>query len=167
MFKKAMEAGVDGLIIVDVDASIKNRNGIVSNKTSFRFMLPSFKVVATGGSKPIENTEVELKQDTEVVQKRVDQLFNQIDTILNVGDIPQTISPASAMKQLHAKIHTGGADRLQIMAEARMFHAKGIISNDQLETVYQVVLEGNEGVALANGTVDDKKLVMTSYTEKL
>ncbi len=164
LFKKAMEAGVDGLIIVEVEANKNMRTGIVTNETRFRFMLPSGKIVATS-SKTIKNTEVEIKQDTEIVQKQVDAMFNQMDSVLNVVDLPQ-ISAASAMKQLHSKIHAGG-DRLQILAETRMYHAKGIISNDQLETVYQVVLEGNEGVALANGTADDKKLVMTSFTEKL
>jgi hypothetical protein len=53
------------------------------------------------------------------------------------------------------------------MAEARLFHSKGIISQQQLETIYQIVMEGNEGVTLASGSPEDRKLVLGLYLEKL
>lgn len=166
LLKKAQEAGVDGLIVVEVDASKPNRNSpIVTNETRFRFMLPSGRVDGAS-TKTITNTQVELgKQDSEFIQKQVDAMFAKMDSVLNVIDLPQ-IPTLAAMKQLQAKIHAG-AEPLQVLAEARMYQVKGILSTDQLETVYQVVLEGNDGIALAKGSEDDRKLVLTSFTEKL
>ncbi len=166
LLKRAQEAGVDGLILVEVIASRPNRNNpIINTDTRFRFYLPSGRIDGAS-QKAITNTQVELgKQDTEFIQKQVDIMFAKMDSVLNVTDLPQ-IPALSAMKQLQAKIHSG-AEPLQILAEARMYQIKGIISTDQLETVYQVVLEGNDGIALAKGTEEDRKLVLTTYTEKL
>lgn len=166
LLKKANEAGSDGLIVFDINAT-KNARQVVTNTTRFRFLFPSGKVVVA--SKSIENVELERQtlqgKEPDLVQKQVDQLFDRLDKVLAISDLP-TIPAASAMKQLHKLVHSD-ASPLQTLAEARMYHAKGIIDAAQLETVYQVVLQGNEGVSLAKGTTDDRKMVMQPLLESL
>jgi hypothetical protein len=167
LLKKAIEAGLDGLIVIEVD-STKNNRGLVTTKSGLRFMLPSGRVVAAA-PKSLINVDVEkaiaMGKDEDGVQKQVDLLFNNMDKVLKLSDLPQ-IPALSAMKQLHGRVHSE-ADRLQVLAEARMYNAKGIISAEQMEMVYQVVFEGNEGTTLASGSPDDRKIVLTTYTEKL
>lgn len=168
LLKKTVEAGVDGIFVFEIVASKNFRTNIVTSDTKIRFMLPSGKVVATG-SKTLKNTDIEravaMGRDANDVQSVVDQIFKRIDGILTLSDLPQ-ISAAAAWKQTQSQI-LSDADRLQVLAEARMFNAKGIFSREQLEMVYQIIYQGNEGTVLANGSTDDRKLVLTSYTQNL
>jgi hypothetical protein len=169
LLKKAVAAGYDGLFIFEIKATINRGNRIVTNDTMVRFMLPSGKVVASA-SKAVKNTDVELAairgKDSDEVQKQTDILFNKLDAVVKVADVPN-MPAATALKQLQLKLHSEVPDKLQILAEAKMFQVKGIISQEQLQMVNQIVLEGNEGIVLAKGSAEDRKLVMTPLIEHL
>jgi hypothetical protein len=168
LLKKSNGLAVDGIFIFDVKATRNARNGIVTNDTRMRFLLPSGKVIATA-SKTLKNTDIERAaaqgKSSDDVKTQVDQVFARLDQLLLLDEVPK-MSDKSALKHLHTLVHSE-APVLQTMAEARLFHSKGIISQQQLETIYQIVMEGNEGVTLASGSPEDRKLVLGLYLEKL
>jgi len=172
LLKKAVESGADGLFVFDISSMKNNRSNRVTTDTRLRFLLASGKVVATS-PKTLNNWEIERaneranaqEKDTEEVQKQVDHVFNRLDAILSLDTVPP-MSEAAALKHLHGQIHSGESP-LQVMAQARLLQSKGIITQDQLAMVYQIVLEGNEGVSLATGTEADKMLVLNTVMPDL
>lgn len=168
LLKKSNGLAVDGIFVFDVKATRNARSGLVTNDTRMRFLLPSGKVIATS-SKTLKNTDVERAaaqgKSSDDVRSQVDQVFARLDQILFLDDVPK-MNAKSALKHLHALVHSE-TPVLQTMAEARLLHSKGIISQEQLETIYQIVMEGNEGVTLATGSSDDRKLVLGLLLEKL
>ncbi|MBX3420790.1 MAG: hypothetical protein KF752_04455 [Pirellulaceae bacterium] len=170
LLSRAVQAQVDGLFLFDVSASRNNRTGLVTNETKLRFMLPSGKVVAAS-SRALKNTDVEraiqLKKENEMesVKASVEPIFARLDQILVLEDLPKMTDKA-ALKQIHTQIHSD-VDRLQIMAHAKLFASKGILTAEQLATIYQIILQGNEGITLASGTTADRAMVIGQVWESL
>lgn len=168
LFKKSVEMGADGVFLFDVTSTKNNRTNLVTTDTRLRFLLISGKVVATA-SKFLNNREIERlstqSKDSGEVQKQVDQIFSRMDQVLAMESVPK-MSESAALKHLHGLVHSE-ASPLQIMAQARLFQSKGIITSDQLSMLYQIVLEGNEGIALASGTEADRRLVLDTVKSKL
>ncbi len=161
LLKKAVEIGVDGLFIFDVKAELNRRTSVVTNDTRLRFMLPSGRVVA-GTSSSLKNIDFEKakmdNKESPELEEQMDKMFQRLDDILALVSVPK-MSESAAIKHIHGQLHSG-ADVLQVMAEARLFHSKGIIDSERLQTIYQIALEGNEGISLATGSADDRKLVL-------
>jgi hypothetical protein len=168
LLQDAVELGVDGLFLFDIKSSLNARTRIVNTDTRLRFMLVSGRVVATAG-KTLTNIDIERaiqqnKGGDEVV-KQLEQFFDRLDEILVFERVPN-MPDTAALKHIHGQYHDG-VDPLRLMAEARLFHANGIINSDQLSMIYQVVLEGNEGITLAQGSEADRKLVLSMVMPEL
>lgn len=161
LLRKAVAINADGLFLFDIKAALNPRNRIVTNDTRLRFMLVSGKVVATA-SRTLKNIDIDraIKQniDSDEVQKQIDHVFGRLDDILVFENVPK-MSGTAAMRHIHSQYHAG-VEPLKLMAHARLYYLNGIISSDQLSTVYQVILEGNDGLSLAEGTEADRQLVL-------
>lgn len=168
LLKKAADSGSDGLFVFDISSNKNNRSNRVTTDTRLRFLLASGKVVVTS-PRTLNNWEIERaaaqNKEADDVQKQVDAVFARLDEVLSVDSIPQ-MSETAALKHLHGQLHAGESS-LQIMAQARLFQSKGIISPEQLAMIYQIVLEGNEGLSLATGSEADKKLVLETVMPQL
>ena len=56
---------------------------------------------------------------------------------------------------------------MTVLFETRLFHSMGLLTSEQLSTIYQIILRGNEGETLATGTVEDKQMVLEGFLTSL
>jgi hypothetical protein len=161
LLKKAADQGIDGMFLFDIEASTIRTSGIVNNSTRLRLMLTDGTVVAM--TKTLKNVDVErAKMRTDGgddVEKNMTQLFNKFDSDLKLVDMP-AFKPEVAKGRLLQLVNDKSADKMRTLFEARLYHALGALTQEELATVFQIVLRGNEGISLASGTPADRKLVM-------
>lgn len=166
LLQKAIEAGVDGLFVFDVEATANRRTGLVNNKTRLRLTLVDGTAISM--TKTLSNTEVEREKlrgiDADEVQENVDRMFAKFDEDLKLIDMP-TPQPEHARRRIQQLVNDKSQDPLVTLFETRLYHSLGALTLDEAATVYQIVLRGNEGLALATGTPDDRKLVMQEIIE--
>ncbi|MFK7738153.1 MAG: c-type cytochrome domain-containing protein [Pirellulaceae bacterium] len=168
LMERAERQKADILFIFDVEATKNTRTNLVNNKTRLLCVLADGTSI--GGTKSLLNTEVERAQirgTDDPMQKNLEKMFALFDREVKLDSLP-AFKPEHAMKRIQQLLTMRQAlpeeeeseMDLNVMFEARMFHSMGILDDETLETVFQIVMEGNEGKALANGTEDDKKMVI-------
>lgn len=169
--ERAKKQRVDVIFVFDVEATKNNRTNMVNNKTRLRCIYPDGKAV--GATKSLVNTEVERARSRgtgeDDMQKSVDRLFTLFDKQVLLSALPafksehaqgrlqQLIRQRESLPEMEES-----SMNLAVMFEARFFQTMGLISEDQMSTVFQIILEGNEGVSLAAGTEDDRRMVVES-----
>ncbi|MEZ6135246.1 MAG: c-type cytochrome domain-containing protein [Pirellulaceae bacterium] len=159
LLDRAAEAGADGIFIFEVTVTHNPRNGITTNDTRVRVMAGGGVIAA---SKPVKNTEVErarARGEDDEIDKNVERLFAQIDTKVTLAEMPP-IKPADAINRVRSLINDKSTDPLVTMYETRLFNSMGLISQQEMSTIFQILMKGNEGIVLAEGTPQDRKLVM-------
>lgn len=176
LLEKAAEEGVDGLFIFDVEAAHNRRTGIVNNETRLRLMPLEGKPF--GATSRLANTEIERAQlrgtESDDVQKNIERLFRAFDENVQLTALPsfkhehaiKRISQLLTQREALPENDESNMD-MQVLYETKLFYSLGIIAEDEMSMVFQIVLEGNEGETLATGNSDDRKLVLdgmlTSY----
>ena len=99
--------------------------------------------------------------------KAVDRLFAAVDAKIKMEEMP-SMKPEHVRSRIRSLLAQREAlpeadeesMNLQILYETRLFNSMNLLSEDEASTVYQVVLEGNEGIVLAGGNTDDRRLVV-------
>ncbi|MEM8733597.1 MAG: c-type cytochrome domain-containing protein [Planctomycetota bacterium] len=168
LMERAKRQGVDIVFIFDVKASRNNRTNRTTNETRIRCMLPNGKSV--GGTERIANYKVERARQRgteDGVQQSMDRMFMVFDKEVQLASLPD-FKPEHAMKRIQQLLVQREAMEeedesemdLAVMYEAKLFHSMGLLEDKVLSTIYQIVLEGNEGVSLAEGTEDDRRMVL-------
>ncbi len=169
LLEKAAEQNVDGLFVFDVEASQNRLTGLINNETRLRLVPIEGKPI--GATSTLKNTEVERAQirgkKDDAVQKNIDRIFRMFDEEIQLTSLPslkhehainrlrQLLADRSALQEKEE-----ASMNMTVMFETRLFYSLGIISEDEMSKVYQIVLEGNEGETLAIGTPDDRKVVL-------
>ncbi|MEC8554129.1 MAG: hypothetical protein VXZ82_03890 [Planctomycetota bacterium] len=176
LLKRAANQNADLVFVFDVVAT-SNRNGIVTNKTRIRCVDLEGKPLFAA-SPTLTNTAVEKNRqrgaDEDGLQNAVDRIFAGFDASVQLTSMPSNILPEHAIghiNKMFGKQEALDEDKessmdLAIMFEAKMFHSLGILDDSQLSMIYQIVLQGNEGVSLAQGTEDDRRLVIDEVLER-
>jgi mono/diheme cytochrome c family protein len=167
LVKKAEEAGVDGIFLFDVEVSQNARNKIVTNETKVRLLVAGeIKAASTS----LKNTDVERAAirgtGGDEVAKSIDKLFARFDTEVQLTDMPD-LKPEHAKSRIHQMVNDKDANPMTTLYETRLFNSKGLISQAEMETVFQIVLRGNEGISLASGSSVDRLLVIKDLLKKL
>lgn len=168
LLEKAAQEGVDAIFVFDIEASQNTRRNVVNNKTRIRLVQTSGNAV--GATSSLINTEVErarMRGVEDDLQKNIDRLFTMFDQNFALTSLPPLNAghAENRVQQLLAKRESLDEDQessmdLQVMFESRLFHSMGLLTDEQLSTVYQIVLEGNEGISLSTGSEADRKLVL-------
>jgi hypothetical protein len=166
LLRKAADQGVDGLFIFDVEASQNRMTRLINNDTRLRLVGLDRKAIAATST--LTNTEVERAElrgaGDDEVRKNIDRLFAAFDEKARLISMP-TLTPDSAMARMRQLLADQDASKLSKLFEAKLFNSMGLLSQDQMSKVYQIVLESNDGEALATGTVDDRKLVLSGLMD--
>jgi len=161
LLKKAADQGIDGMFLFDIEATSIRTSGMVSNSTRLRLMLTDGSVVSM--TKTLKNIDVErakMRTDTgDDVEKNMKQLFNKFDSELKLSDMP-ALKPEAAKGRLLQLVNDKSVDKMRTLFEAKLYHTLGAVTQDELATVFQIALRGNEGISLASGTPADRKLVV-------
>ncbi len=162
LLAKAAELGVDGMFVFDVKASQNRRNGWVNNDTRLRFMTLDGKTLAA--TTTLTNVDIERSKarglDDDSLEKGMDRFFAMFDEKVRLTDMP-ALKPEHARSRMISLLANKEASSLAKMFEARLYFSKDLLTEDELSKIYQIIMHGNDGVALANGTFDDRKLVLT------
>lgn len=168
LLKQSQDAGVDGLFVYDVEATQNRRNGVVNNSTRLRLMLTDGSAVTS--TKTLSNTEIEREKQRgtsdDEVKENIERLFAKVDESLKLTPMP-TLSAESARRRVHQLVHDKSISKLQTLFETRLYQSLGSLTVDDVSTVYQIVLRGNEGISLATGAADDRKVVVDELMEQL
>lgn len=167
LLAKAATAGVDGVFIFDVEAKQNLRMQIVNNETRLSLVMTDGKAV--GATRTLKNTEVEMARmrgtGDDDVQKNIDRLFKNFDEKIKLASMP-SLKPEHARARMAQLLSNSELSRMSKLFEAKLFHSMSLLSDEELSMAYQIILEGNEGEVLANGTEDDRGLVMELTLEE-
>lgn len=168
LMERAAKQDVDAIFVFDVEASMNNRTRRVNNKTQVRAL--TLGGDSLGATRSLVNTEVErarMRGAEDDLKKNIERLFILFDKSMKLDAMPplKAQHAEGRIRQLLKQREDLPEEEeptmdLAVMFEARMFQSMGLISEEQLSMVYQIVLEGNEGIALADGSVDDRKMVI-------
>jgi hypothetical protein len=161
LLAKAAELGVDGLFVFDIKVEQNRRTRMVNNDTRVRLITLDGKALAATST--INNVDVErnkmrgLEDDT--LAKNTDRFFAMFDEKVRFDSLP-SLKPEHAQSRMRQLIVDSKTSQLIKLFEARLYHSMGLLNSDELSKIYQIFLRGNEGLALASGTVDDRRLVL-------
>lgn len=162
LLKQAAELGVDGLFVFDVKAEQNRRTQMVSNDTRLRLVNLEGKALAATST--INNIEVERNKmrgiDDDTLDKNTKRFFGMFDEKVRCDNLPP-LKPEHAQSRMRQLLVDPDTSDLTKMFEAKLYHSLGLLTADELSMLYQIVLRGNEGLALATGTVDDRRLVLS------
>ncbi|QDV23737.1 c-type cytochrome domain-containing protein [Aureliella helgolandensis] len=170
MMAKAAEVGATGLFLFEVTASVNRVTRLTNNETRLRVFqidgTPTGKPV--GATRTLKNTEIEMAErrgnPSDDVEKNIDRMFAQFDTAFKLDSLP-TLPADIARKRMVQLLSTQDASRFEKLFEARLYHTNGWLTDQELSTIYQIILEGNEGQVLAQGLPEDRQLVMQLQLE--
>jgi mono/diheme cytochrome c family protein len=161
LLKQATDMGVDGLFLFDVKAAPKRRGGLVENSTRLRFVGLDGKTIAATST--LVNIDIERAKmrghEDDSLSKNIDRLFFGFDEKVKLSSLP-ALKPEHAHDRIRALLVDPQVDTLVKLFEARLYRSLDLLSADELAKVYQIVLRGNEGLALATGSPEDRKLVL-------
>jgi len=161
LLAKAAELGVDGLFVFDIKAEQNRRTRMVNNDTRLRLITLDGKALAATST--INNVEVERNKmrgiEDDTLTKSTDRFFAMFDEKVRFDSLP-SLKPEHAQSRIRQLIVDPKTSQLIKLFEARLYHSMGLLNSDELSQVYQIFLRGNEGIALASGTVDDRRLVL-------
>lgn len=176
LLERAAEEGVDAIFIFDVEANKSLRTGFVQNDTRVRLVLTNGKSITA--TNKLNNVEVERAKmrgvNDDALEKNIERLFKGFDSKIQLTDMP-ALQPEHAKNRVRQLLsirekldeEEEAEMNLSVLYETRLFHSMGLISEEEMSQVFQIVLEGNEGEVLATGSPEDRKLVLdeilTSY----
>lgn len=168
LLQEAIAQGFDGLFLFDIKAAHKRRGGLIENSTRLRFMGPDGKTVAATST--IVNIDVERaklrRQDDDTLSKNIDRLFTSFDAKVKLSELP-ALKPEHAHDRIRALLVDPQTNDLVKLFEARLYRSMDLLTADELAKIYQIVLRGNEGLALAGGSIDDRKLVLNEIIDQV
>ena len=162
LMQKAVDRGVDIVVLFDVKASGPNRmNGIVQNEARVRVVSIKGDMLARSGE--LLNTKVQRAlastNGEDEVAKATEKFFMQLDDKLKLTDMP-TMKPEHATARLIQLLSSTTYSKLEKLYEVNLYHSKKLISDEDKLKACLIVMEGSEGESLATGRPEDKQAVL-------
>lgn len=162
LLKQAAELGVDGLFVFDVKAEQDRRRGFVNNDTRMRLVsLSDAKTLAATSN--LNNIDIARNKarglEDDSLDKNIQRFFAMFDERVRLESLP-ALKAEHAQSRMRQLLVDQNSSKLSKLFEARLYHSLDLLSSEELSMLYQIVLLGNEGVALTSGTVDDRRLVL-------
>jgi len=172
LIERAREDGIDVVVIIDVKLSVNTKNNLVTNDTTLAlFDAKTQQKLLTSDKKPIstkafnniaiQKARSEGKEDG--VDQELEKLFAAIDANLIMTDIPAALTAEIVTKRIASLIAEKRDNPLPVLAEARMYYAKGLLEESALFTAYEQILGVDSGRLLATGTEEDKKKALDRW----
>ena len=160
--KVAQEQGIDLLLHFDVILK-PGPDETVQNLSRCRVVhVASGKAV--GVSKAFDSAEAERLVDFERTTEEeyvADQLQNLLDIIdekLAVSDMPP-LTPEVAKRRVGALIGNPGTPPLRTLAEIRMYQARGLLDEADVESAFEIIA-GDDGLVLLHGPLEQRLAVV-------
>ncbi len=161
LMQQTADQGYDGLFLFEVKVTHKRRGNLIENTTRLRFMGRDGKNVAS--TSPLENIDIEKDKlrgiENNSLSKNIDRIFAGFDEKAALIDLPP-LKPEHAQDRIRQLLVDPQVNNLTKLFEARLYHSMDLLSDHELAQVYQIILRGNDGLALASGTLADRRLVL-------
>lgn len=158
LIDRAREHEIDAVVIIDVKLRVSS-GGLVTNESTLALLdAKTQKKLYT--TKKFNNIAIQTARDEgkdDGVDKELDALFETIDANFKMTDLPAGINADIAAKRVAALAAEKHENPLPILAEARMYHQKGLLEESVLFSTYEQVIGVDFGRRLATGTEEDKK----------
>jgi hypothetical protein len=170
--KKAEGAQVDVLCVFKVVVTANVKANLIKNENTI-FLYSPAQTKELYDSAPLNNIQVQIaraeqKGDTDLVDAVVTKLFETIDSKYKLGDLPPAKqTPEAVLDRLRTLIGATHENPLPVLAEARMYHTRGLLQDSHLTIAYQKILAVDQlGTQLATGSEEEKKKVIEKWLPK-
>ena len=168
--KKAAEIGVDVVCIFTVNVTFSPRANTFRNDTVILiYDSDSTAVKEAYKTKLLNNIAVQLERaqgDTDSVTKEFEGLFKYIDANWLVGELPAALQAEHVLNRLRGLLAESPDNPLPVLAEIRMYHARGLLEEKNLAIAYNRLLGDQLGKVLAAGTEEEKKKAVEKWLPK-
>ena len=162
---RAREDGIDALVLVDMKIRVTASTGLVANDSTLMLLDAKYQKKLHTTKKfnniSIQKDRADGKEDG--VDKEFEKLFEAIDANFKMTDLPAIVDAQLAAKRVESLAAEQHENPLPILAEARMYHAKGLLDEHALFAAYEKILGVDFGRLLATGTEEDKKKVLNQW----
>ena len=152
-------------MIIDVKLRVNTSNGLVTNESTLSLLdAKTQKKIHT--TKKFNNITIQMARDEgkeDGVDKEMEALFVAIDTNFAMTDLPAALTPDVAAKRVASLVAEKRENPLPVLAEARMYHQKGMLDESTLFATYEEVLGVDFGRLLATGEEEDKKRALARW----
>lgn len=156
---QARAANLD--LVLHFDVVLKpGRTGVVQNISRCRMI-----DVATGKSKGVSKgmdsfearrmVEARGKDERSYVEEQLSNLLAIVDRDAKVIDLPDTLRPEDARFRIKKMISGPRARTLRTLAEVRMYQLRGLIDEDEVEAIFDIV-GGADGLMLLHGPLEER-----------
>ncbi len=164
LIDRAREDGIDAVVIIDVKLRVSPTN-LVTNESTIALLdaatQKKFHTTKKFNNITIQQARADEKEDG--VDKEFEALFQAIDANLKMTDLPAALNADIANKRIESLTAEKQDDPLPILVEARMYHSKGLLDENQLFAAYEKLLGVDSGRMLATGTEEDKKKALETW----
>ncbi len=169
MLTKSREAGVELLMHFDVSAKPAGRNGEVQNVTYCRIYQVSTgkSLIASQGIDTIEamqSTRTGRTTNADYVNKQMTSVWSYIDRAATVVPLP-AITADIAKRRVGMIVTSPPAERLQTLAEIRMYEAAGLLQPADVALAFDLVA-GDEAMKLLYGPVNDRRDIIREWASE-
>ena len=168
MLEKSRELKLEFLFMLESRVERNRGNGVVLNDIQVRlFQIASGNVIAT--SKPINNVEIFKNQKrrsaTEVVDDAINNIFLVVDKKVKCLPMPK-LPPEQVRSRIASLVIVPPPQRLASLAEIRMYHAQGSLTDDELLIAIEMLL-GEQGLLLMAGTEEQQREILDTWAHRL
>lgn len=161
LLQRAKDQAYDGLFLFEVKAAPKRRSSLIENATRLRLMgLDGKNIAATSTLVNIDIERDKLRGvENDSLSKNIDRFFASFDEKVSLTNLP-SLKPEHAQDRIRQLLVDPQVSDLVKLFEARLYHSMDLLTDNELAQVYQIILRGNDGLALANGSLADRRLVL-------
>ena len=107
------------------------------------------------------------RSSVDPVEKEFQELFTYVDDSLQLSPFPSNIRPEHALGRVKELAEKETSHPLPVLAEMRIYFAKGLIDQAALIEGYQALIGIENGRLLASGTVPQRVGVIADYLPKI
>lgn len=169
LIDRAREDEIDAAVIIDVKLRVNTTNNLVTNDSSLGLFdvktQKKYHTTKTFNNIAIQQLRAEEKDDG--VDRELEKLFEAADANFAMTDLLDTLTPEIVMKRVASLTAEKHDNPLPVLAEARMYHVKGLLEESALFAAYEAILGVDFGRLLSTGSEEDKKKVLGRWLPEL
>ena len=165
LIERAREDGIDVVVIIDMKIRVSPSSNLVTNDSTIALLdvKTQKKLLTTKAFNNIAIQQARADEKEDGVDKELERLFAAIDTSFKMTDLPAALNAEVVAKRLASLTAEKHDNPLPILAEARMYHAKGLLEESALFAAYEQILGVDSGRLLATGSEEDKKKALDRW----
>lgn len=167
MRQKAEAAGVDVICLFDIVLTPIPKQQLLKNETTIQVydLTQTRELFET---KKLNNIQVQVertegKSDEDPVDRELESLFAFVDSTWTLGDLPASLQAEHVLNRLKALLAEPPENPLSVLAEARMYHTRGLLQDAHYLSACRKLLGDSEGAQLVGGSAEEKQAIVAKW----